>query len=133
MAIFYSVKKEWVYLKGNQFICCTDHQLFTHLQTKKKEILNKLYCWIEYLRKLSIIVRYLPGKEHFVADYISRNVRMECKLDVLRCFSIHLFKSFLKNDEFLADQLNDSDISKVIHYLKNRNTLITFRNSTAII
>ena len=122
LAIFDSVKKERIYLKGNGFICYTDHQPLTHLQTSK-EILNKHYRWIEYLQELGTIIRYLPRKENVVADCISRNLPTERKLDVLRCFSIHLSKSLLKNDELLADQLNDSDISKVIHYLKSRNTV----------
>ena len=53
LVIFYSVKNEWVYLKGNSFICYTDHQLLIHLQAGN-EILNKCYHWIEYLQELGI-------------------------------------------------------------------------------
>ena len=62
LAIFDSVKKERVYLKGNRFICYTDHQPLTHLQTSK-EILNKRYRWIEYFQELGTIIRYLPEKK----------------------------------------------------------------------
>ena len=44
--------------------------------------MNRRYWRVQYLEDLGVKIRYLPGKE--VADFISRNIREERKLDVLR-------------------------------------------------
>ena len=87
LAIYDSVKKEQVYWKGNKFIVYTDHHPLTHLQTSK-EIVNRRYRWIEFLQELAAIIRYIPGKDNVVADYITHNLQTEPKLDVLRCLCI---------------------------------------------
>ena len=68
----------------------------------------------EFSQELAAVVRYIPGKDSAVADYITRNLQTEVKLDVSRCFSIHLSKSILSNDEILAHQLNDEDIVRLL-------------------
>ena len=87
-AIFYSVKKEVVYLKGNDSIFYIDHEPLTRLQAGK-ETINKIHCWIEFLQELGTIIQYLPGKANVVANFITRNLKPERKLDILHCCSLH--------------------------------------------
>ena len=77
LAIFYSVKREEIYLKGHNFVVYSDHEPLTHLSTAR-ELINKRYRWIEYLEEIGTIIRYLPylpEKENPVVDYISRNLK----------------------------------------------------------
>ena len=120
LAIFYSVKQEEIYLKGHDFVVYSDHEPLTHLSTTR-ELINKRYRWIEYLEEIGTIIRYLPGKENPVADYISRNLKRESKLNVLRCCSLHLSEHILNNNDIAADQLNDKNLKVVIAFLQNKH------------
>ena len=97
----------------------SDHEPLTRFHTAK-EIINKRYRWIEYLQELGTIVKYLPGKDNVVPDFITHNLKHERKLDVLRCSSLHLSQSILQNDEILAAQRNDPELTKIINYLQKK-------------
>ena len=79
-AIFCAVKREEVYAKGHEFIVYSNHEPLTRLQTAK-EIINKRHRWIEYLQELGTVVKYLPGKDNVVADFITHSLKRERKLD----------------------------------------------------
>ena len=109
-------EREEVYVKGHEFIVYSDHEPLTRLHTAN-EIINKRYRWIEYLQELGTIVKYLPGKDNVVADFITHNLKHERKLNVLQCSSLHLSQSILQNDEILAVQRNAPELTKIINYL----------------
>ena len=112
LAIFYSVKREEMYLKGHDFVVYSDHEPLTHLSTAR-ELINKRYRCIEYLEKSAQLSDTYQGKKT-VTDYISHNLKREPKLNVLRCCSLHLSENLLNNNDIAAYQLNDKNLKVVI-------------------
>ena len=59
---------------------------------------------------MSVRLRYLPGAENIVADFISRNINEGAKFDVIRFKALDMtFVVFDRND-LIAAQYNDSHL-----------------------
>ena len=60
------------------------------------------------------VIRYIPGKDNIISDFISRNGINEEPLQIL---SVILDSVKFSSDELLAEQRNDSQIAAVLTYL----------------
>ena len=102
----------------HEFYVYTDHKPLIYLRTFK-DIIQKRYRWILFLEDIGTKILYLPGEENLVADFLSRNPKVEKKLDVIGCSLIELQALNYPAEEIMAAQLNDPILSKVIEYLQN--------------
>ena len=59
-----------VYLTGKHFYLYTDHKPIEKLSSVHKRTLNRLQ---QMMMEHSFTIRYKPGKDNVVADYLSRN------------------------------------------------------------
>ena len=87
----------------------TDHKPLTSLKCFM-DVVN-IYGWIQYLEDL--------GKENVVADFISRNIREERKLDVLRFNALELTSVMFDRNELIAEQLNDETLCTVLRAIRD--------------
>ena len=84
-------------------------------QLLEKEIVNKCYRCIEYLESVNTVVRYIPGNENIVSDYMSRNIREEerwqvidaCYLDIMYGKQANEDELFNISDEHSPDKIFD--------------------------
>lgn len=70
-------------LRGVRFTCNTDHKSLESLQSQPK-LSGRQARWILQLQEYDCTIRYHPGKENTVADWLTRNPEMdthctECK------------------------------------------------------
>ena len=81
IAVVFALEKWIRYLLPNHFIVFTDHknleELFNHGKSKKNQ---RLHRWIIMLQQFNFTAKYLPGKENYIADYLSRDVSQETLL-----------------------------------------------------
>ena len=76
------------------------------------------------MESLGTRLRYLPGKQNVVADFISRNsVQSDDKLDVLRFNALELSAVSYNQHELVAMQRNDAILEQVIEGLKNNSEI----------
>ena len=75
IAVVFALKKWIRYLLPKHFTIFTDHknleELFKYGPQKK---INKIQRWIILLQQFDFTARYLPGKDNYVADYLSRDI-----------------------------------------------------------
>ena len=84
LACYFALKRCEIYILGYAFIVYTDHKTLLCLPAFK-DVLNKRFRWIQYMESLGTRLRYLPGNQNVVADFISRNnINHTKKIDVLR-------------------------------------------------
>ena len=69
LAVYFAVKRCEYYLIGHPFIMYTDHKPLIHLKAFK-DIVNKRFRWIQYLESINTIVKYIPGDQNILSDYI---------------------------------------------------------------
>ena len=66
---------------------------------------------------MSVGLKYFPGTENIVADFISRNINEEAKLDVIRFNAVDMTSVvFDRNDLIVTviyQKYSDSDLSKI--------------------
>ena len=120
LGLYFACKKCDVYVRGHPFLVYTDHKPLTYIQTFK-ELINKQCRWIDFLQELGTKIVYLPGKDNVVADYLSRNVKMENQLDVLGSASLHLSADLFDNADLMAAQRNDHELQHVMRYLEKED------------
>ena len=87
-----------------------------------KDVVNRRYRWIEYLESMRVRLRYLPGVENIVADYISRNINKVAKFDVIRFNALDMISVVFDRNDLIAAQYNDCDLLKIIEIMKGNNT-----------
>ena len=59
------------YLLSNKVIFHVDHQALLYL-IKKPMLIGKLARWMLLLQEFDFLIKHTPGKEHAIADYLSR-------------------------------------------------------------
>ena len=106
---------------GYDFIVYTDQKPLINLKGFK-DVVNRRYRWIEYLESMSVRLRYLPGAENIVADFISRNINEGAKLDVIRFNVLDMTSVVFDRNDLIAAQYNDSDLLKVIKIMQGNST-----------
>ena len=80
--------------------------------------MERRYRWIAFLEEMRCVIRYIPGKDNIISDFISRNYINEEPLQIL---SVILDSVKFSSDELLAEQRNDSQIAAVLFtYLTSR-------------
>ena len=123
LACYFAVKRSEIYLLGHEFIVYTDHKPLLSLSAFK-DVLNKRFRWIQYLESLGTRLRYLPGKQNVVADFISRNnIHSVKKLDVLRFHALELSAVSYDDHELVAMQRNDAIVRQVLDGVNNNHDI----------
>ena len=78
IAIVFALNKWIRYLLPRHFTVFTDHknlqELFKQGRTKKNQ---RLHRWIIMLQQFDFTAKYLPGKENYIADFLSRDIESE--------------------------------------------------------
>ena len=69
-ACVFGIEYFQVYLTGKHFYLYTDHKPIEKLSSVHKRTLNRLQ---QMMMEYSFTIRYKPGKDNVVADYLSRN------------------------------------------------------------
>ena len=107
LACYFALKRCEIYILGCDFIVYTDHKPLLCLSALK-DVLNKRFRWIQYMESLGTRLKYLPGNQNVVADFITRNSINDIKtLDVLRFNASELSAPSYKHENFVAAQRND--------------------------
>ena len=101
---------------GYDFIVYTDHKPLINLKGFK-DVVNRRYRWIEYLESMSVRLRYLPGAENIVDDFISRSINEGAKLDVIRFNALDMTSVVFDRNDLIVAQYNDSDLLKTIEIM----------------
>ncbi len=97
-------------LLGHQFVVYTDHKPFSYLKDFK-DIANRRFRWISYLKEMGTLIEYIEGKDNIVAYFLSRNItKVERMPSGTHVSTLKL--DFLSYDVagLLTLQLEDSDI-----------------------
>ena len=71
LGIIFALKKFRHYLLGNSVVIHVDHQALIYLVNKPQPI-GRLARWILLLQEFDYSIVHRPGREHLVADYLSR-------------------------------------------------------------
>ena len=96
-----------------------------------KDVLDKRFRWIQYLESLGTRLRYLPGNQNVVADFISRNNINDTKtLDVLRFNTLELSVASYRHEDLVVAQTNDAKLKQVIEGVEsNKHISKEYRKS----
>ena len=100
-----------------------------------KHVLNKRFEWIQYLESLGTRLRYFPGNQNVVADFISRNnINDAKKLDVLRFNALESSAASYKHEDLVAAHRNDAKLKQVIEGIEsNKHILKEYRKRSQIV
>ena len=83
VAIAWALQK-WVRcLLPNHFTVFTDHKNLENLFRYKGKKLGKLQRWIIYLQQFDFTAKYLPGKDNYIADFLSRDIENKQDLQLI--------------------------------------------------
>ena len=98
LVCYFVIKKCEIYVLGYDIIVYADHKPLINFKSFK-DVVNRRHRWIEYLKSISVRLRYLPVAENIVTDFISRNINEGAKLDVIRFNTLDMtFVVFGRND-----------------------------------
>ena len=78
-AIYFAVLTFAYFLYGVVFTIETDHNNLRWMELSK---VPKIMRWCAYLQSFQFMVRHIPGKQNFVADYLSRFMFLFRPLDI---------------------------------------------------
>ena len=112
LAYYFAIKKCEIYVRGYDFIVYTYQKPLINLKGSK-DVVNRRHRWIKYLESMSVGLKYFPGTENIVADFISRNINEEAKLDVIRFNAVDMTSVVFDRNDLIAAQYSDSDLSKI--------------------
>ena len=87
-----------------------------------RDVVKRRYRWIEYSESMSVRLRYLPGAENIVADFISRNINKGAKLDVIKFNVLDMTSVVFDRNDLITAQSNDSDSLKIIEIMQGNST-----------
>ena len=112
LTCYFALKRCEIYILGYHFIVYTDHKPLLILSAFK-DVLNKRFRWIQYMKSLGTRLRYLPGNQNVVADFIScYNINDAKKLDVLRFNALELSVADYKHEDLVVAQRDDAKLLK---------------------
>jgi transposase InsO family protein len=81
VAVVYACNRWIKFLLPKPFTVFTDHKNLEILFTKGPGMKSKkLQRWIVQLQQFDFTAKYLPGKDNYIADFLSRDVVMFCTL-----------------------------------------------------
>lgn len=117
LGVYNAVRKCEFYLIGHKLVVYTDHKPLVYLKSFKT-LVDKRFRWINYLETVNTNIRYIPGKQNVVSDFISRNIiKEEDKLNVLVNFAeMNLFSYDF--EELKNAQRNDRGICYLIKHFQ---------------
>ena len=118
LSIYFAVKKCEFYLVGHKFVVYTDHKPLIFLKTFRA-LVDKRIRWINYLENINTVIRYIPGKENVLSDFILRTIKKEEVLNVVNCYSLQLDLCSYDQNDLRVKQLNDPELSLVIDYFES--------------
>ena len=118
LSLYFAVKKCELYLVGHKFVVYTDHKPLIFLKTFRA-LVDKRIRWINYLENINTVIRYIPGKENVLSDFISRTIKKEEVLNVVNCYSLQLDICSYDQNDLRVKQLNDPELSLVIDYFES--------------
>ena len=84
-----------------------------------RALVDKRIRWINYLENINTVIRYIPGKENVLSDFISRTIKKEEVLNVVNCYSLQLDLCSYDQNDLRVKQLNDPELSLVIDYFES--------------
>ena len=73
IAIAWAVQKNYLYLYGRKFCIVTDHKPLIKILTSRDSLNRRLLRAIEKIADYDFEVTWVPGKEHLIADALSRS------------------------------------------------------------
>ena len=117
LSVYFAVKKCEFYLVGHNFVVYTDHKPLIFLKTFKA-LVDKRIRWINYLENLNTVIRYIPGKENVLSDFISRNISKDEELNVASFYSLQLDIASYDENDLRIKQLNDDDLAVIFDFLE---------------
>ena len=123
LAVFYAVKRCYIYLYGHDFVVYTDHQPLTFLKSFK-DIINKRFRWIQYLEEVGVKLVHVPGKENVLADFLSRNIKETPRWSVINSFAVEFKELLYSNDDIREEQHVDEHLLSIINKIKFENVKI---------
>ncbi len=129
VAIVWALKKWIRYLLPMEFTVFTDHKNLEVLFNKNSKKYGKLQRWIIFLQQFDFIAKYIPGKDNYIADYLSRDVE---KVILLNNQVITISKEQLENEipQILTTRNNNYIKTKI--KWKEDTLLIPLRRSPRI-
>lgn len=97
-ALYYAVRHFEDYLRAAKVVLRTDHKPITWLVTCKNPV-PKVYRWLLWISEFDVAIEYLPGKQQFVADALSRDAMIprhhQACPSLGRVAAIHLDEAYL--------------------------------------
>ena len=90
LVAYYAVKSSEIYVLGHVFVLYVDHKPLLHIGNFK-DIVRRRYNWISYSEEMNTRIRYIPGKNNIISDFITRNIADLEKLKVINCSLVELF------------------------------------------
>ena len=123
LACYFALKRCEIYILGYDFIVYTDHRPWLCFSAFM-DVFNKIFRWNQHMESLGARLRYLPGNQNVVADFISRkNINDAKKLDVLRFSVLELSAASYKHEDLVVAQRNDAKLKQVIEGIEsNKHT-----------
>ena len=86
VAVVYACNRWIKLLLPKPFTVFTDHKNLEILFTKGPGMKSrKLQRWIVQLQQFDFVAKYLPGKDNYIADFLSRDVTYVAAAEALRC------------------------------------------------
>ncbi|MCP4988050.1 MAG: DDE-type integrase/transposase/recombinase, partial [Colwellia sp.] len=75
VAVVFALRKWIRYLLPTHFTVFTDHKNLKNLFENKEIKIGKLQRWVIFLQQFDFTAHYLPGKDNYIADYLSRDAQ----------------------------------------------------------
>ena len=123
-AIVFTVEHFEVYLLGNVFTVFTDHQalvsaFLVHFESQSRGLLARWYLRLSRFLPL-MTLKYKPGLSNSAADSLSRVPLSNGQATEQNSILLHVMEDTTTGMELVQwQQRQDSDLAKLIDYLKN--------------
>lgn len=109
LAVIEAIKFWHCYLCDKRFTIITDHSALTSIR-KMKNPNSRLFTWALFLGQYDFEIKYRPGTENVVADYLSRdpisNENIDCHVKLVNFISLNE----MKNEQIKMSKLDNSQL-----------------------